>query len=430
MMPGHLSACWLPDDVAGEVDRRIPVAAAGTAAGRRPPCGEKTARRSPAAAGTDRDRQALPGPQRSRWSPASTGSCTPWTASAWSIRDGETLGLVGETGCGKSTLARCIARLQPVTEGKIVFDGQDITDLSAGRPASDAPRRADGVPGPVRLAEPATPDRRHRGRAAGHPRPGARQQPAATGSRSSWPWSGSTRSTTTATRPSSPAASASVSASPGRWRSSPRLLICDEPVSALDVSVQAQVINLLQGPASAAEPDLRLHLARPGRGRARERPGRGHVRGQDRGTGPADALYREPRHPYAAALLSAASVTDPDLARQRRRMTIEGDIPSPIEPPHGLPVPPALPAGPGPVPGRGAGAGAVSVAIRATSPPVTSPSRPRLRQPAAAATSVQPPMAPRAGPPPTRPVLPRSPLPPRRTVLDGLPTLTATALPP
>jgi oligopeptide/dipeptide ABC transporter ATP-binding protein len=106
----------------------------------------------------------------------------------------------------------------------------------------------------------------------------------------------------------------------------PRLLICDEPVSALDVSVQAQVINLLQ--------DLRAQLSLTCVFISHDLGVVEHVSdrvavmyaGKIVELATADALYREPRHPYAAALLSAAPVTDPDLARQRRRMTIEGDI--------------------------------------------------------------------------------------------------------
>src|SRR5207244_4905231 len=123
----------------------------------------------------------------------------------------------------------------------------------------------------------------------------------------------------------------------------PRLLICDEPVSALDVSVQAQVINLLQ--------DLRAQLSLTCVFISHDLGVVEHVSdrvavmyaGKIVELATADALYREPRHPYAAALLSAAPVTDPDLARQRRRMTIEGDIPSPIEPPAGCRFHPRCP---------------------------------------------------------------------------------------
>ena len=123
----------------------------------------------------------------------------------------------------------------------------------------------------------------------------------------------------------------------------PKLIICDEPVSALDVSIQAQVLNLLA--------DLQqefglsyLFIAHDLRGRAaRERPGGGDVPGAGRRGRADEALYETPRHPYTAALLSAAPAADPDAAAARQRVILTGDVPSPIDPPLGCRFHPRCP---------------------------------------------------------------------------------------
>jgi peptide/nickel transport system ATP-binding protein len=332
--PGHLSACWLPDDVAGDVERRIPVAGL----------------------------QAVPEPQPDEGPPLLelTGIVKHFPVRSGAlisrehrvvhavdgvdlqVRDGETLGLVGETGCGKSTLARCIARLQPVTEGKVVFSGQDITSLSSGDLRAIRREVQIVFQDPYGSLNP----RRRIGAIVGEPlavhglergsrrRERVQELMAMVGlnpehyNRYPSEFSGGQRQRAGIAR---------------ALAVNPKLLICDEPVSALDVSVQAQVINLLKD--LQAKLNLTCIFISHDLGVVEHVSDRVAVMylGKVVELASAAALYREPRHPYAAALLSAASVTDPDLARQRRRLTIEGDIPSPIDPPHGCRFHPRCP---------------------------------------------------------------------------------------
>jgi peptide/nickel transport system ATP-binding protein len=334
--PGHQSACWLPDSAAGAVARRVPVPVEISAAppredtGSEPPLLELTdiVKHFPLRSGSLVSREH-------RFVHAVDGV-------SLAIRDGETLGLVGETGCGKSTLARCIARLQPVTGGKIVFDGQDITGLGA-RDLRAVRREVQMVfQDPYGSLNP----RRRIGAIVGEPlavhglERGARRRDrvqelmAMVGlnpehyNRYPAEFSGGQRQRAGIAR---------------ALAVSPKLLICDEPVSALDVSVQAQVINLLED--LQAKLDLTCIFISHDLGVVEHVSDRVAVMylGQIVELASAEALYREPRHPYAAALLSAASVTDPDLARQRQRLTIEGDIPSPVDPPSGCRFHPRCP---------------------------------------------------------------------------------------
>jgi oligopeptide/dipeptide ABC transporter ATP-binding protein len=255
---------------------------------------------------------------------------------------GETLGIVGETGCGKSTLARVICRLLAVTEGRIEFEGQDITDWKGDRlrrlrreiqmifqdPYSSLnPRKRVGaiVGDPFDI----------HGIADGKERKKRVQElMEVVGlnpehyNRFPAEFSGGQRQRIGVAR---------------ALALRPRLIICDEPVSALDVSIQAQVINLLEDLQNeynltyvfiAHDLSVVRHVS--------DRVGVMYL-GKIGELADARRLYAEPKHPYTGALLSAVPVPDPDTAQQRERVILLGDVPSPIDPPSGCRFHPRCP---------------------------------------------------------------------------------------
>lgn len=251
---------------------------------------------------------------------------------SFNIKKGETLGIVGESGCGKSTLGRTILRLHPITSGDVLFDGQNITNLSAGEmrklrpkmqivfqdPYSSLPPRmpVGAIIGEAVKVHKIVPESEYRDyvieimKKCGLPDFYYNRYP--------HEFSGGQRQRICIAR---------------ALALNPQFVVCDEPVSALDVSIQAQIVNLFK----ELQQDLKLtymfishdlsvvqHIS--------DRVGVMYL-GNFVEIGDKKEIFNNPMHPYTLALFTAAPVPDPHY--KVNRIILSGDIPSPANPPKG-----------------------------------------------------------------------------------------------
>lgn len=253
---------------------------------------------------------------------------------SFSIKKGETFGLVGESGCGKSTLGRTIIRLYDPTGGDVIFDGAEIGKMPIAEmkpfrkriqmifqdPYASLNSRmtvGDIIGEPIDIHNIASGEERQKIIYDLLERVGLSREHA---SRYPHEFSGGQRQRIGIAR---------------ALAVNPDFIICDEPISALDVSIQAQVVNMLEDLQKdfgltylfiAHDLSMVKHIS--------DRIGVMYL-GKLVEVCDANELYENPNHPYTQALLSAIPIPDPNVAKANKRVVLEGDVPSPINPPSG-----------------------------------------------------------------------------------------------
>ena len=253
---------------------------------------------------------------------------------SFTLFEGETLGLVGESGCGKSTVGRALLRLYEPTAGKVVIDGDDVATLSPEALRQKRPTMQMVFQDPQASLNPrmsladiiGEPLNEHTDWSAGRKLARIYELMDAVGlnrrfaNRYPHEFSGGQRQRIGIAR---------------ALALNPKFIVCDEPIAALDVSIQAQVVNLLEDLQEKfgltylfISHDLSMvrHIA--------DRVAVMYL-GRIAELSPRDALYARPLHPYAEALLSAVPEPDPSRAARKERIILQGDVPSPANPPKG-----------------------------------------------------------------------------------------------